>query len=136
MEPDRIVIGQEDERALERLEELYVPWNCDKVRVNSRTAEMIKYANNAILATRVSVVNEIANLCAAVGDIDALGVMRGVHLDKRSSPITPLGRLAPQILTYLVPGCGFGGSCFPKDVQALRTKGETWPADEHAQCRA
>ncbi|WP_076865934.1 UDP-glucose dehydrogenase family protein [Bradyrhizobium mercantei] len=125
MEPDRIVIGQEDERTLERLEELYAPWNCDKVRVNSRTAEMIKYANNAILATQISIVNELANLCVAVGGVDALDVMRGVHLDKRWSPITPSGRLAPQILTYLVPGCGFGGSCFPKDVEALRTHGES-----------
>ncbi|MGY4473566.1 UDP-glucose dehydrogenase family protein [Bradyrhizobium sp. USDA 3364] len=115
MEPDRIVIGQEDERTPNR----------DKVRVNSRTAEMIKYANNAILATQISIVNELANLCAAVDGVDALDVMRGVHLDKRWSPITPLGRLAPQILTYLVPGCGFGGSCFPKDVEALRTHGES-----------
>lgn len=125
MAPDRIVLGHEDERTLVRLEELYAPWNCDKVWVNTRTAEMIKYANNAILATQISVVNEVANLCAAVGGVDAVDVMHGVHLDKRWSPITPLGRLAPQILTYLMPGCGFGGSCFPKDVQALRTQGES-----------
>ncbi|MCC8964785.1 UDP-glucose/GDP-mannose dehydrogenase family protein [Bradyrhizobium sp. Pear76] len=125
MEPDRVVLGHEDERTLVRLEELYAPWNCDKLRVNTRTAEMIKYANNAILATQISIVNEVANLCTAVGSVDALDVMRGVSLDKRWSPITPLGRLAPQILTYLVPGCGFGGSCFPKDVQALRTQGES-----------
>ncbi|NLS75090.1 UDP-glucose/GDP-mannose dehydrogenase family protein [Bradyrhizobium brasilense] len=125
MEPDRIVFGHEDERTLVRLEELYAPWDCDKVRVNTRTAEMIKYANNAILATQISVVNELANLCASVGGVDALDVMRGVHLDKRWAPITPSGRLNPQILTYLIPGCGFGGSCFPKDVQALRTQGES-----------
>ncbi|TWB87299.1 UDPglucose 6-dehydrogenase/GDP-mannose 6-dehydrogenase [Bradyrhizobium macuxiense] len=125
MEPDRIVLGHEDERTLVRLQELYAPWNCDKVRVNTRTAEMIKYANNAILATQISIVNEVANLCAAIGGVDALDVMRGVHLDKRWSPITSFGRLAPQILTYLVPGCGFGGSCLPKDVQALRTQGES-----------
>jgi UDPglucose 6-dehydrogenase/GDP-mannose 6-dehydrogenase len=126
MEPDRIILGHEDARTLERLEALYAPWNCDKVRVNTRTAEMIKYANNVLLATQISAANEIANLSAAVGEIDALDVMRGVHLDKRWSPITGNGRVFPVILTYLVPGCGFGGSCFPKDVQALRSLGEQY----------
>jgi UDPglucose 6-dehydrogenase/GDP-mannose 6-dehydrogenase len=84
---------------------------------------MIKYANNALLATQISAVNEIANLAAALGGIDVMDVVKGVHLDKRWDPITSQGRLSPQILTYLVPGCGFGGSCFPKDVQALRSQG-------------
>lgn len=122
--PDRIVFGHEDAETLARLEELYAPWNVDKVRVNTRTAEMIKYANNALLATQISAVNEIANLAAALGGIDVLDVMKGVHLDKRWNPITDTGRASPQILTYLIPGCGFGGSCFPKDVQALRSQGE------------
>lgn len=123
--PDRIVIGHEDPETLERLEALYAPWDADKVRVNTRTAEMIKYANNALLATQISAVNEIANLAAALGGIDVLDVVGGVHLDKRWNPISEDGRRAqPQILTYLVPGCGFGGSCFPKDVQALRSQGE------------
>jgi UDPglucose 6-dehydrogenase/GDP-mannose 6-dehydrogenase len=124
MDPDRIVLGHEDARTLERLEALYAPWDRDKIRVNTRTAEMIKYANNVLLATQISVVNEIANLSAAVGAIDALDVMKGVHLDKRWNPVTVGGRVFPTILTYLVPGCGFGGSCFPKDVQALRSLGE------------
>ncbi len=123
-EPDRIVLGYEDEKTLERLEELYAPWDVDKIRVNTRTAEMIKYANNALLATQISAVNEIANLAAALGGMDVLDVVRGVHLDKRWNPITDTGRVSPHILTYLVPGCGFGGSCFPKDVQALRSEGE------------
>lgn len=125
MKPDRIVLGHEDEVTLERLEELYAPWDVDKVRVNTRTAELIKYANNALLATQISAINEIANLAAAIGGIDAMDVVRGVHLDKRWNPILKDGRRAsPHILTYLVPGCGFGGSCFPKDVQALRSQGE------------
>lgn len=125
MQPDRIVFGHEDPRTLQRLEELYAPWNCDKVRVNTRTAELIKYANNCLLATQISAVNEIANLGAALGGVDVMDVMRGVHLDKRWNPILADGRRAnPQILTYLIPGCGFGGSCFPKDVQALRSQGE------------
>ena len=128
-EPDRIVLGHEDPRTLERLEELYAPWDVDKVRVNTRTAEMIKYANNALLATQISAVNEIANLAAALGGVDVLEVVGGVQLDKRWNPITPTGRASPQILTYLVPGCGFGGSCFPKDVQALRSQGEAQGLD-------
>ncbi len=122
--PDRIVLGHEDARTLAVLEEIYASWDVDKVRVNTRTAELIKYANNALLATQISAVNEIANLAAALGGIDVLDVMRGVHLDKRWNPLVSEGRANPQILTYLVPGCGFGGSCFPKDVQALRSQGE------------
>ena len=125
MEPDRIVLGHEDPETLARLEELYAPWPVDKVRVNTRTAELIKYANNALLATQISAINEIANLAAAIGGIDVMDVVRGVHLDKRWNPIAEDGgRISPPILTYLVPGCGFGGSCFPKDLQALRSLGE------------
>ena len=107
------------------MEELYKPWNVEKLRVNTRTAEMIKYANNSLLATQISAINEIANLAAKLGGIDIMDVVAGVHLDNRWNPILPGGgRANPKILTYLVPGCGFGGSCFPKDVQALRSYGE------------
>ncbi|MEA3207941.1 MAG: UDPglucose 6-dehydrogenase [Chthoniobacter sp.] len=123
LQPDRIILGHEDGETLRLLEELYRPWNCDKLAVNTRTAEMIKYASNCLLATQISAVNELANLCFEIGGIDVQDVMHGVHLDKRWSPITASGRVLPQILAYLVPGCGFGGSCFPKDVQALRTLG-------------
>jgi UDPglucose 6-dehydrogenase/GDP-mannose 6-dehydrogenase len=123
MEPDRIVLGYEDARTLELLEALYRPWDVDKIRVNARSAEMIKYANNALLATQISAINEIANVAAALGGIDVMDVVRGVHADKRWNPIRDGLRVSPQILTYLVPGCGFGGSCFPKDVQALRSQG-------------
>jgi UDPglucose 6-dehydrogenase len=67
MEPDRIVFGHEDDTTLQHLRELYAPWDVDKLEVNTRTAEMIKYANNCLLATQISAVNEIANLAAAVG---------------------------------------------------------------------
>ena len=77
-----------------------------------------------LLATQISAVNELANLAAALGGVDVMDVLKGVHLDKRWSPILESGRVSPDILTYLVPGCGFGGSCFPKDVQALRSQGE------------
>jgi UDPglucose 6-dehydrogenase/GDP-mannose 6-dehydrogenase len=125
MEPDRIVLGHEDASTRAFLTDLYAPWDCDKLYVNTRTAELIKYANNALLATQISAINEIANLAAAVGGIDVMDVVRGVHLDKRWNPIHEGRRIEPPILTYLVPGCGFGGSCFPKDVQALRALGES-----------
>ncbi len=123
MEPDRIVLGYEDERTLKLLEELYAPWEVDKIRVNTRTAELIKYANNVLLATQISAVNEIANLAGALGGIDVIDVVEAIRLDKRWNPVTERGRLSPGILSYLVPGCGFGGSCLPKDIQALRSQG-------------
>ena len=123
MDPGRIVLGHDDKQTLASLEELYKPWGCDKLRVNTRTAELIKYATNALLATQISAVNEIANLAAAIGDIDVMNVMKGVYLDKRWSPVVEGHRISPEILAYLVPGCGFGGSCFPKDVQAMRAQG-------------
>ena len=123
MDPDRIVIGYEDQRTLTLLEELYAPWKCNKIRVNTRTAELIKYANNTLLATQISAINEIANLAAKIGGIDIMDVVEGIHLDKRWNPIFENKRLSPLILSYLIPGCGFGGSCFPKDVQALRAHG-------------
>jgi UDPglucose 6-dehydrogenase len=123
--PDRIVLGHEDEATRVFLEKLYAPWDCDKLYVNTRTAELIKYANNALLATQISAINEIANLAAAIGGIDIMDVVHGVHLDKRWNPIREGHRTNPDILSYLVPGCGFGGSCFPKDVQALCSQGKT-----------
>ena len=123
MSPDRIVLGYEDEHARNFLGALYAPWSCEKQYVNSRTAEMIKYANNALLATQISAINEIANIAFAAGGIDVMDVVQGVHLDKRWNPVVEGKRIKPDILTYLIPGCGYGGSCFPKDVQALRAYG-------------
>lgn len=123
MEPDRIVLGHEDPHTLAFLQGLYAPWSCEKLCVNTRTAEMIKYSNNSLLAVQISAVNELANVAAALGGIDVLDVMKGVHLDKRWNPIIDGKRVNPEILSYLIPGCGFGGSCFPKDVQALRSQG-------------
>lgn len=125
MNPDRIVLGGIDERTLDVLERLYQPFeSVDKIRTNPRTAEMIKYSANALLATMISFSNEIGNLCASIPDVDVSSVMRGVHLDKRLSPILPDGRrITPSFTTYIEAGCGFGGSCFPKDVKALIAHG-------------
>jgi len=125
MEPDRIVLGADDAQSAKTLRELYLTFQTDFLEVNTRTAEMIKYANNCLLATQISTSNEIANLAAALGGIDAYEVMRGVHLDRRWNPVSSEGgRINPGILSYLIPGCGFGGSCFPKDVQAFVTQGK------------
>jgi UDPglucose 6-dehydrogenase/GDP-mannose 6-dehydrogenase len=125
MNPDRIVLGGMDERSLAALDALYAPFpDVDKVRTTPKTAEMIKYTANSLLATMISFSNEIGNLCAALGGIDVVDVMRGVHLDKRLSPLLPDGsRIVPSFTTYLEAGCGFGGSCFPKDVKALIAHG-------------
>jgi UDPglucose 6-dehydrogenase len=125
MDPDRIVLGGIDARSIASLDALYAVFpNVDKIRTNPRTAEMIKYTANALLATLISFSNEIGNLCARVG-VDVVEAMAGVHLDKRFSPILKDGtRVSPAFLTYLAAGCGFGGSCFPKDVKALIAYGK------------
>ncbi len=126
--PDRIVLGGIDAKSHAALAELYAPFkSVDKVYTNPRTAEMIKYTANSLLATMISFSNEIANLCASVGGIDVTEVMQGVHLDKRLTPILPEGkRVVPSFTTYIEAGCGFGGSCFPKDVKALIAHGKNF----------
>jgi UDPglucose 6-dehydrogenase len=127
MNPDRIVLGGVDERTLDQLEALYSVFEgVDIIRTTPKTAEMIKYTANSLLATMISFSNEIGNLCASLGGIDVVDVMKGVHLDKRLCPILPDGeRIIPQFTTYLEAGCGFGGSCFPKDVKALIAHGKS-----------
>ena len=131
MEPDRIVLGGIDEKSISMLEQLYRVFDTVKlVKTNNKTAEMIKYASNSLLATMISFSNEIANLCSASGDVDVVDVMRGVHMDKRLTPIMPNGkRIIPAFTTYLEAGCGFGGSCFPKDIKALISYGESIGSD-------
>jgi UDPglucose 6-dehydrogenase/GDP-mannose 6-dehydrogenase len=126
MFPDRIVLGGIDTKSCDVLEELYnVFQGVEKLKTNTKTAEMIKYTANSLLATMISFSNEIANLCDAIGDCDVVDVMKGVHLDKRLSPISADGtRIVPAFTTYLEAGCGFGGSCFPKDVKALIAHGK------------
>lgn len=124
--PDRIVLGGADKGAIDQQARLYEGFpGVELLRVNNKTAEMIKYASNALLATLISFSNEMGNLCAAVKDIDVLDVMRGVHISRYLSVELPDGnRVQPQIVSFLAAGCGFGGSCFPKDVKALAAHGE------------
>jgi len=125
LKPDRIVVGGWDTKSQELLEKVYEGFSGVPVlKTSNSTAEMIKYTSNCLLATLISFSNEIGNLCASMGNVDALEVMQGVHLDKRLSPILPDGqRVVPSLTTYLEAGCGFGGSCFPKDVKAIIAHG-------------
>lgn len=121
MKPDRIVLGGRDDRSLGAMEELYASFSgVERVRTNTRTAEMIKYVSNCLLATMISFSNEMANLCSAIGAIDIVDVMRGLHLSKYLTQVLPGGeRIVPEIVSFLGAGCGYGGSCLPKDSMAL-----------------
>lgn len=109
MSPDRVVVGVESERAKDLMSQLYYPFLLNNFRVfftDIPSAEMIKYAANSMLATRISFMNDIANLCEVVG-ADVNMVRKGIGSDTRIGS------------KFLYPGCGYGGSCFPKDVKAL-----------------
>jgi UDPglucose 6-dehydrogenase len=110
MRPDRIIIGSDDSRAVALLRQLYAPFQRNRERMmvmSVRSAELTKYAANSMLATRISFMNEIANLAEALG-ADIEEVRRGIGSDPRIG------------YSFLYPGAGFGGSCFPKDVKALQ----------------
>ena len=120
MHPDRIVIGGIDARCQDALEALYAPFGeAPRLRTSNATAEMIKYASNALLATLISFSNELANLGAALGGIDTVEVMRGLHTSRYLSPIANGQHVVPGVVSFLMAGCGFGGACLPKDVSAL-----------------
>lgn len=121
MNPDRIVIGRWDERSGQVLAEMYRPFECPKIFTTLRNAEMLKCASNSLLATLISFSNQIAALCEATPDTDIEVVMDALHLDRRLSPVVDGQRIRPGILSFLRAGCGFGGSCLPKDVNALRS---------------
>jgi UDPglucose 6-dehydrogenase len=112
MKPGRVVIGGIDETSTERVYALYRDFSCPVMKTNPRTAEMIKYASNAFLATKISFANEIGNLCKKLG-IDSYTVADGMGLDERIER------------KFLNSGIGYGGSCFPKDVKAIIAKGKS-----------
>jgi UDPglucose 6-dehydrogenase len=116
MHPDRIVIGSSEPKARDLVESAYSGLNAPIVEVGLSAAEMIKYASNALLATKISFANEIGNICKDLS-IDVYEVMRGVGMDHRISP------------HFLNAGAGFGGSCFPKDVTAIIRLSETLGED-------
>jgi len=109
MHPDRVVVGADNDNAMSLMRNLYAPFtliNDRFIGMDVRSAEMTKYAANAMLATKISFINEIANICEKVG-ADVNHVRTGIGSDKRIG------------YQFIYPGCGYGGSCFPKDVQAL-----------------
>ncbi len=108
MNPERIIIGAESEKARRIINKLYQFFNCPIINTGLETSEMIKYASNAFLATKISFINEIANVCEKVG-ADIKGVSQGMGMDSR------IGK------SFLEAGLGYGGSCFPKDVKALHS---------------
>jgi len=109
MEPSRVVVGSMDKRSGDLLMKLYAPIKSEKLRTDLRTAEMIKYASNCFLATKISYANEIADMCVRFG-IDSDTVLKAAGMDPRIGPL------------FLKPGLGFGGSCLPKDVKALKDR--------------
>lgn len=111
LHPDRVVIGSLDERSRDVLAVVYASVAAPRLLTDLRTAEMVKYATNAFLATKVSFANDLANLCDALGGIDVDRVVEGMGLDPRINP------------RFLKAGLGFGGSCLPKDVKALVSAG-------------
>lgn len=123
--PDRIVVGATDSMTAEVFLNVYADFTCPKLVTTPRTAEMIKYVSNSLLATMISFSNEIGNMCSAVPGVDARLVWKGVHLDRRLTPINGQVGGAAGVTEYLWHGLGFGGSCFPKDVAALRSFGRT-----------
>ncbi|MGA1794004.1 MAG: UDP-glucose dehydrogenase family protein [Thermoplasmatota archaeon] len=108
MHPDRVIIGCEDDATYRILEELFLPLDSRFLRTSPTSAEMIKYTSNSMLATKISFANEISRICEEVG-VDVYEIMEGVGMDFRINP------------HFLRAGAGFGGSCFPKDVSALRS---------------
>ncbi len=104
--PDRIILGSSDKKGLEKVKQIYSWFKCPILEAGFKEAEMIKYASNAFLATKISFINEIGNISKRLG-IDANVVSKGIGLDKRINPY------------FLRSGIGFGGSCFPKDVNAI-----------------
>ncbi|HGY90013.1 MAG TPA: UDP-glucose/GDP-mannose dehydrogenase family protein [Planctomycetes bacterium] len=114
LKPDRVVIGVDDEQARQAMERLYAPFTRTGKPIlfmSVRSAELTKYAANAMLATRISFMNEIARLCNSLG-ANVNDIRRGMGTDSRIGS------------SFLFPGCGYGGSCFPKDVKALMRTGE------------
>ena len=121
MNPDKIVIGTLSKETNDLVKNIfnYFENKAEFIQTNLETAEMIKYTNNAFLATLISFSNEVANISEEISGIDSFEVMNALIKDKRITTKTNNQKILPGIVEYLSPGCGFGGSCFPKDINAI-----------------
>lgn len=119
LHPDRIVIGQIDSKSGQTFAKIYKKVTAPIVFTNLSTAEMTKYSANALFATLISYANEIARISEMVQGVDVVDVWKGVHLDRRLSPFYKKARIRPGVLSFILSGCGYGGSCFPKDTKAI-----------------
>ena len=121
MNPDKIVIGNFDENSALFVKEIFKNFKdkCKFVETNLKSAELIKYTNNAFFSMLISFSNEIANISEKISGVDPYEILNALVLDKRITSIVNNEKIVPNLASYLIPGCGFGGSCFPKDVQAI-----------------
>lgn len=125
LQPDRLVLGGIDERTRALLAEAFRSFSeVPTLHTNPSTAEMVKYASNALLATLISLSNEFANLAAELGGIDSRQVVEGVHLSRYFTTRMPDGqRVTAPLASFFHPGCGYGGSCLPKDTKSIAVWG-------------
>jgi len=132
IKPDRIVIGYDNLKTLSIVKKIYKKFkNVPILTTNNKTAELIKYTSNSLLANLISFSNEISNIGDKIGDINFDNVLKGVSLDRRIATKVNNKLFFPGIVSYLEPGCGFGGSCFPKDVKALSYLASKIKADKN-----
>jgi nucleotide sugar dehydrogenase len=122
MNPDKIVIGSIQYNKKTFVDDVFRNFKdkCDFIHTNLESAELIKYANNSFFSMLISFSNEIANISEKIPNVDPFQVLRALVSDKRITTIIDDEKIMPGLSSYLIPGCGFGGSCFPKDVKAIQ----------------
>ena len=121
MNPDKIVIGSSDKSSIIFVKKIFQNFEdkCEFIETSLESAELIKYTNNAFFSMLISFSNEIANISEKIPGVDSYEILKALVSDKRITSIINNERIVPSLESYLIPGCGFGGSCFPKDVQAI-----------------
>ena len=121
MNPDKIVIGSLDENSRLFVKNVFQNYKdkCEFIETNLESAELIKYTNNAFFSMLISFSNEIANISENIPGVDSYEILKALISDKRITSTVNNKKVIPSLDSYLIPGCGFGGSCFPKDVQAI-----------------
>ena len=121
MNVDKIVIGSSDENSIIFVKKIFENFKdrCEFIETSLESAELIKYTNNAFFSMLISFSNEIANISENIPGVDSYEILKALISDKRITSTVNNKKVIPSLDSYLIPGCGFGGSCFPKDVQAI-----------------